>query len=78
VPPGSEALIAIGSTRRRSTRVKGVDAVCPPASLTVTDTVALTSSRTVPLSTPVRKFSVTPGGSGPVIDHVYGVVPPIA
>jgi len=33
----------------------------------------------VPLSAPVAAFSVTPAGNAPeVIDHVYGVMPPVA
>lgn len=54
-------------------------AVCPAASVTVTLNRLVPVAVGVPLTTPVLPFRVNPAGAAPeVIDHVYGVVPPLA
>ncbi len=58
-----------------------LDAVCGGAAASCTPTVkfAVPAVVGVPVIAPVELFSVRPAGNDPaVIDHVYGVVPPVA
>lgn len=53
--------------------------VCPFASVTIIVNRFVPDAVGVPLIAPVDEFSCSPGGKAPdVIDHVYGVAPPLA
>lgn len=58
---------------------KVLAALAVTASVTVAVKLLFAATLGVPEMTPVEALSVKPAGSAPdVIDHVYGVVPPLA
>lgn len=50
----------------------------PVESVTIAEKLSVAAAVGVPLMTPVDELSVSPDGSEPVIDQVYGGCPPVA